>query len=110
MHGISSYPTITFFGEGKDNNANPIVYNSGRDERAFVGFLNEKHDTHRAVGGGLGDLAGRGPSLDGLAQKFIDTTTNSRTVFICEATILSDDFKRYICVTEKIGEVERRYH
>jgi len=109
MYGVSSYPTIKFFGESKDNKANPLAYNGGRDEQGFVDFLNEKCGTHRAVGGGLNDLAGRVPSLDELAQKFIDATTDARTVIIGEATKLGKDSKRYIRIMEKIVEKSNTY-
>ena len=108
-YGVSSYPTIKFFGEGEDSKANPIAYNGGRDEQAFVDFLNEKCGTHRAVGGGLNDLAGRVPSLDDLAQKFIDATADVRTTIIKEAVALGNDSKQYIRVMEKVVEKSNDY-
>jgi protein disulfide-isomerase A6 len=102
MYSVSSYPTIKFFEKGKENKANPIAYDGGRDEKALVDFLNAKCGTHRAVGGGLNGLAGRVPSLDDLAQKFIDATTDVRTAIIGEAANLGKESKRYISAMQKI--------
>jgi len=109
MYGVSSYPTIKFFGKGKENKENPIAYNGGRSEQAFVDFLNEKCGTQRAVGGGLNDLAGRIPSLDELAQKFIDAAADARTTILGEAVDLGKDAKGYIRVMEKIMEKSSEY-
>lgn len=109
MYGVSSYPTIKFFGEGKDSKANPVAYNGGRDEQSFVNFLNEKCGTHRAVGGGLNDLAGRVPSLDELAQKFIDATSDARATIIGKAANFGKDSKQYIRVMEKVVEKSNDY-
>lgn len=109
MYGVSSYPTIKFFGKGKENKEKPIAYNGGRSEQAFVDFLNEKCGTQRAVGGGLNDLAGRIPSLDELAQKFIDATADARTTILGEAANLGKDAKGYIRVMEKIVEKSSEY-
>jgi protein disulfide-isomerase A6 len=50
-YGVSSYPTIKFFGNGADKT--PEDYNGGRSEALLVEFLNEKCGAQRAVGGGL---------------------------------------------------------
>jgi len=109
MYGVSSYPTIKFFGKGKENKENPIAYNGGRSEQAFVDFLNEKCGTQRAIGGGLNDLAGRIPSLDELAQKFVDATAGARTTILGEAANLGKDAKGYIRVMEKVMEKSSEY-
>lgn len=109
MYGVSSFPTIKFFGKGKENNEDPIAYNGPRTEQAFIDFLNEKCGTHRAVGGGLNDAAGRIPSLDELAQKFIDATADARTAIFREATNLGEDAKGYIRVMEKIMGKSNEY-
>jgi len=109
MYGVSSYPTIKFFGKGKENKEHPIAYNGARSEQAFVDFLNEKCGTQRAVGGGLHDFAGRIPSLDELAQKFIDATTDARTTILSEAANLGKDAKGYIRVMEKVMEKSSEY-
>jgi len=103
IYGVSSYPTIKFFGKGKENKEIPTAYAGGRDEQAFVDFLNEQCGTHRAVGGGLNDLAGRVPSLDELAQKFINADEDNRPTIIGQVTP-GEDSKRYIRVMEKIVE------
>ena len=109
MYGVTSFPTIKFFGKGKDNKGNPIAYNGGRTEQAFIDFLNEKCGTQRAVGGGLNDLAGRIPSLDALAQKFVDATTDVRTTILREAATLGNDAKQYVRAMEKIMEKSNDY-
>ena len=109
MYGVSSYPTLKFFGRGKENKGNPVTYNGGRSEQAFVDFLNEKCGTQRAVGGGLHDMAGRIPSLDELAQKFIDATADVRTTILGEAANLGKEAKGYIRVMEKIAEKSSEY-
>jgi len=105
-YGVSSYPTIKFFGKGEEN---PIDYNGGRTEQAFVDFLNEKCGTHRAVGGGLNNLAGRIPSLDELAQKFLDATASARKTILGEASNLGKDAKHYVRVMEKVVEKSNDY-
>ena len=109
MYGVTSYPTIKFFGRGKENKENPPAYNGGRSEQAFIDFLNEKCGTQRAIGGGLNDLAGRIPSLDELAQKFIDATTDARSTILAEATILGEEAKGYIRIMEKVAEKSNDY-
>jgi protein disulfide-isomerase A6 len=52
-YSVSGYPTILFF--PKDNKESPLSYEGGRGEADFVGYLNEKCGTQRAVGGGLDD-------------------------------------------------------
>ncbi|KAF9790736.1 protein disulfide isomerase [Thelephora terrestris] len=102
MYNVASYPTIKFFGKGGENKENPMTYTGGRSEQALVDFLNKKCGTQRAIGGRLNDLAGRLPSLDEIAQKFIDATTTLRTTLLEEATTLGNDAKGYIRVMEKI--------
>jgi len=106
MYGVKSYPTIKFFGKGSED---PVDYTGGRSEQAFVDFLNEKCGAQRAVGGGLHDLAGRLPSLDELAQKFIDATSDARATLLKEATALGNDAKAYIHVMEKIMKKSNEY-
>jgi len=109
MYGVSSFPTIKFFGKGRENKEKPMAYNGGRTEQAFVDFLNEQCGTHRAIGGGLNNVAGRIPSLDELAQQFIDATSDARTSILAEAAKLGDDAKQYIRVMEKIAEKSTDY-
>ncbi|KAI7892658.1 thioredoxin-like protein [Mucor mucedo] len=65
---ISGFPTIKFFPAGETE---PVAYEGGRSEQAFVDFLNKKCGTHRVVGGGLEPVAGRIHKLDTLAIQFI---------------------------------------
>jgi len=109
MYGIKSYPTIKFFGKSEGYEENSIDYSGGRGEQAFVDFLNEKCGTHRAIGGGLNDFAGRLPSLDELAQKFIDATTDVRATLLKEAATLGEDARGYIHVMEKITKKSSEY-
>jgi len=56
------------FPKGSDKKE-PLNYEQGRSEKDFVDYLNEKAGTHRLVGGGLSDSAGRIVVLDELARK-----------------------------------------
>lgn len=51
-YGVASYPTIKFFPRGSKEVES---YDGARSEQAFVTFLNERCNTHRAIGGGLND-------------------------------------------------------
>ena len=114
-YGVSSYPTIKFFGTGKEDKENPITCDGGRTEQAFVDFLNEKCGSSRAVGGGLHDFAGRIPPMDRHAQKFMDATAKDRRAILGEVSGLSEDaiigenIKRYIRVMEKVMERSNDY-
>lgn len=57
-YGVSGYPTLKFFPKGSTE---PIAYESGRTEEAFVKYLNEKTGTNRQVGGWLNKRAGLVP-------------------------------------------------
>jgi len=66
--GVTGFPTIKFF--PKDNKAGE-AYSGGRTAEDFITFLNEKCNLNRVAGGGLTESAGRVPSLDALAAKFM---------------------------------------
>lgn len=66
--GVSGFPTIKFYPK---NNKAGEEYPSGRSEQAFIEFLNDKCGTNRISGGDLDDAAGRLPSFDRLAKKFV---------------------------------------
>ncbi|KAL2263656.1 hypothetical protein VTK26DRAFT_5818 [Humicola hyalothermophila] len=66
-YGVSGYPTIKFFPKGSTE---PVDYNGGRTEVAFITFLNKKAGTHRTVGGGLDEDAGTIKALDAVVAKF----------------------------------------
>ena len=109
MYGVKSFPTIKFFGKGNENKENPVAYTGPRTEQGFVDFLNQECGTQRAVGGGLHDLAGRLPSLDELAQKFITATGDVRATLLREAKTLGEDAQGYIRVMEKIAKNSNEY-
>lgn len=100
---ISSFPTLVFFSK---ENKKGEPYTGARDEKDFVEFLNEKCGTHRAVGGGLNDLAGRLPDFDELAHKFYSAGADARQSVLDEATSLSKNAgtaaQQYLKVMKKI--------
>ncbi|KAF8841228.1 protein disulfide isomerase [Paxillus ammoniavirescens] len=102
-YGVASYPTLKFFPRGGKEVEN---YEGPRTEEAFVSFLNERCGTHRAVGGGLDDEAGRLPELDSVAQKFLTATADARGAIYHEAKVLSESLgatsNHYLRVMEKI--------
>lgn len=102
-YGVQSFPTIKFFSKG---NKEPESYEGGRSEEAFVSFLNDKCGTHRAVGGGLNDQAGRHAEFDSLANKFIVASGKSRDWIYQEALTVASKTgaasKHYIRVMEKL--------
>ncbi|PFH52990.1 hypothetical protein AMATHDRAFT_138908 [Amanita thiersii Skay4041] len=106
---VTGYPTIKFFPAGADE---PEAYNGGRTEADFVNFLNEKCGTHRAVGGGLNDEAGRIADFDDLALKFFVASADAKDAIYQEAMALAKttrtEAKHYLKVMEKIvnGSVE----
>jgi protein disulfide-isomerase A6 len=109
MYGVKSFPTIKFFGKGGEGKENPIAYNGPRSEQAFVDFLNEHCGTHRAIGGRLNDVAGRLPSLDDVARRFIDATADVRASLLKEASALGDEAKGYIHVMKKVTAKSNDY-
>ncbi|KAI9276324.1 thioredoxin-like protein [Umbelopsis sp. AD052] len=81
-YDISGFPTLKFFPKGDDKT--PIAYEGARTEAGFVEFLNKHCGTHRLVGGGLNDEAGRIPALDELAIKFVSTSDKATRESILE--------------------------
>ncbi|KND03842.1 protein disulfide-isomerase domain [Spizellomyces punctatus DAOM BR117] len=107
-YNIAGYPTIKFFPAGGDPTS-PEDYQGGRSEEDFVKFLNEKCGTHRTVGGGLTDLAGRIAALDKLAAKFVAASKEIRDSLIEQAKEAlkghpSKFSKYYLKVMEKIAK------
>lgn len=102
-YGVTSFPTIKFF--SKDNKE-PEEYEGGRTEDDIVAYLNEKCGTHRAVGGGLNDQAGRHAELDTLAQKFYAASASARDSLYSEALDIvataGSAAKHYVRVMEKL--------
>jgi len=109
QYGVQSFPTIKFFPKGGD----PIEYEGGRQEADFVQFLNEKCGTHRAVGGGLNDEAGRHPEFDKLASKFFTATGTARDAIYKEASVLAAEVgpaaAHYLRVMEKVVSGKQDY-
>ncbi|KAG6332449.1 hypothetical protein ID866_6641 [Astraeus odoratus] len=110
QYGVSSYPTIKFFPRGGKEVES---YEGPRTEQAFVEFLNRKCGTHRAVGGGLDDKAGRLAELDTLAQRFVAATAGARDEIYKEAVALSEGVgsasKHYLRVMEKVVNDSEAY-
>jgi len=109
-YGVKSFPTIKFF--SKDNKE-PESYEGGRSEEAFVSYLNEKCGTHRAVGGGLNDQAGRLAEFDSLANKFFVASGKARDSLYKEALALASKAgaasKHYVRVMEKLANGTEDY-
>ncbi|EJD06698.1 protein disulfide isomerase [Fomitiporia mediterranea MF3/22] len=107
---IGSFPTLKFF--SKDNKE-PEDYEGERTEKAFVDFLNEKCGTHRAVGGGLNDEAGRIPEFDALAAKFFAAVSDVRSSILDEATALAKGAgaaaQHYLKVMSKVVNGSEEY-
>ncbi|KAF8896355.1 protein disulfide isomerase [Infundibulicybe gibba] len=76
------------------------------NEEAIVAFLNEKCGTHRAVGGGLSDEAGRLADFDALAGKFATALSTTKGSIYQEALSLAASAgtgsKHYLRVMEKV--------
>ncbi|KAF8596810.1 protein disulfide isomerase [Ceratobasidium sp. AG-I] len=100
-YNVRSYPTIHFFSKGEEKDG--IPYEGGRSEADFVKFLNEKCGTHRAVGGGLNELAGRLPTLDSLAQRYYTADKAARELIYTEAKAAGDNASYYVRVMEKVA-------
>jgi len=110
-YNIGSYPTLKFF--PKDNKEEPIAYEGARHEAAFVEYLNEKCGTHRAVGGGLNEEAGRHPEFDNLASKFFTATNDARSSIYQEAVTLAKTAgikgQQYLKIMEKVVNGSEEY-
>jgi protein disulfide-isomerase A6 len=102
-YGVSGYPTIKFFPKGSKE---PVDYTGARTEEAFVEFLNKQCGTHRAVGGGLNEIAGKHSKFDELASEFFVATGAARDAIYADASSLAaevgDVAKHYIRVMDKV--------
>lgn len=67
-YGVTGYPTLKWFPKGS---IEPIDFNGGRTEADIVNFINEHAGTHRAIGGGLKETAGRVAVLDAIVNKLV---------------------------------------
>ncbi|KAG4096859.1 disulfide isomerase-like 2-1-like protein [Neocallimastix lanati (nom. inval.)] len=111
-YDVHGYPHLVFF-DGKkklEEGYEPEVYEGDREEEDFVEFLNKKCNTHRLVGGGLDDKAGRISDLDELAEKFVSTTAGEKLTDIIEkaskiAETINDKYSNYyVKVMNKIND------
>jgi len=84
-YGVQSYPTLKFFAKGTSQKT-PEDYTGNRSEQDLVKFMNEKCGTHRAVGGGLNDFAGRVGTLDSFAAELFSALPTSRAKIYEDAT------------------------
>ena len=69
--GVSSYPTIKYW---KAGSSEPVDYQGGRTEDAFITYINEQAGTDRVAGGGLGVVSGTVAALDALVKKYTGGT------------------------------------
>ncbi|KAN0064166.1 hypothetical protein ACQY0O_003333 [Thecaphora frezii] len=90
-YGISSFPTLLFFPKGE--NKQPEPYNQGRSQDDFLKYLNGKCSTARLKGGSLSDLAGRMPSLDGIAARWYTSPADQRPTLYQELVDFIDSMK-----------------
>jgi protein disulfide-isomerase A6 len=67
-YGVSGFPTLKFFPKGSTD---PVDYTSGRNEAAFVEFLNKNAGTFRLPGGGLNSEAGVIAEFDEIVKKLV---------------------------------------
>ncbi|GBB90229.1 hypothetical protein RclHR1_01710029 [Rhizophagus clarus] len=107
-YDVRGFPTIKFFPKGE--NKTTIDYQGSRTEQDFIDFLNKNCGTHRLVGGGLSEEAGRIPELDALVVKFTNSHTPKEVDLIIaetKAAAEKSDSKfaqYYVKVMEKIKD------
>ena len=89
-YGVSGFPTIKFFSKRSKDAAD---YNGGREEKDFIDFINDKSGTHRTLGGGLSELAGRISALDSLIPNFFNKEERTKTVEKAKEVIQTLDDK-----------------
>lgn len=109
-YGVSGYPTLKWFPKGNKNGED---YNGGRTEQDFVTFINEKTGSHRVVGGGLSDNAGRTAELDAIAKEFVDESKREE-LLARVATLVEEggdgcDASLYAGIMRKIVEKGNSY-
>ncbi|CAO3703521.1 unnamed protein product [Rhizopus stolonifer] len=98
---ISGYPTIKFFPAGESE---PVAYEGGRNEAAFVEFLNKHCNAERAVGGGLLPIAGRIAHLDEKAIEFIKKPEEREKIHKEILETVKDETSRYAKYYAKVME------
>lgn len=81
-YGVSGYPTLIFF--PKSDKAG-VKYESGRELKDFVVYLNEKTGTQRTEEGRLSATAGRLEALDALAKEFVAAAESEVAAVLAKA-------------------------
>jgi protein disulfide-isomerase A6 len=103
-YDIQQFPTIKYFPKGDKKEPEP--YMGGRSEGDLIALFNEKCGTHRAVGGGLNDKAGRLVDFDSLATQFVNAVDSERHAVLTRTTDLVNDAK---FVGEKVSTYAKQY-
>jgi len=75
-YGVRSFPTIKFFGKGKNVAED---YDGERTEQDFIEYLNQKCGANRMKGGAVNNRAGRIDAFDHMADKFMSDSSYNRT-------------------------------
>lgn len=65
---VTGFPTIKFFPKGS---ATPETYSGGRQEDAFVDYINSKTGVNRLIGGRLNTKAGTIAALDSILATYV---------------------------------------
>jgi protein disulfide-isomerase-like protein len=113
-YGVSGYPTLIFFPKGDKSG---VKYESGRDLKDFVSYLNEKTGTQRTEEGRLSDKAGRVESLDALAKEFIAAAVGDHSGLVTKAEAalaaveetLKKDAAYYVKVMKTVAEKGKEF-
>ena len=111
---MTGFPTLKFFPKGSTE---PLAYNSGRSEEAFVNFLNEHAGTFRLPGGGLNDKAGLIPEFTEKLKELVKGDADSLSAVTKEVIKLAETAAEnspagvYVKILEKLvsddGYVEK---
>jgi len=96
---VTGFPTIKWFGKDKSN---PKDYESGRDEKAFVEWINKEAGTDAAVGGGLSKNAGKVKALDDVAAEFMGADAELQAELLAQAEKIVEGLKEK---KAKLGQV-----
>ncbi|CCX16619.1 Similar to Protein disulfide-isomerase erp38; acc. no. Q92249 [Pyronema omphalodes CBS 100304] len=107
-YGITGFPTLKFFPAGSTE---PIDYDSGRTATDLFAFLNEKAGTHRAVGGGLTETAGRIAAFDDEVAKLVKGDAESLKTVTEAVEKLAEEAKEtyasyYLKALKKVADKE----
>lgn len=102
-YGVTGYPTLKWFPKGSTE---PVDFNGGRTEADIVNFINEHAGTHRAVGGGLKETAGRIAALDAIVNKLVKGDEASAVEELKKATEgLKEKYAAYY--VKAIGKIQK---